>query len=597
MKNTIQNIQDRSGAAAGRPARGGGFTLIELLIAVGALALIAVAVAAIFEATGRTVRAGRQVSAFSAYANLIQTRMRDDIAAMSRDGFLVIRNEYADVNGDGVVDPTIPPNSVNPDAVPQWDADQRPRLRRTDELMFFAKGEFTSIREMLDPSFAARADAARIYYGHGRKSIAPPGGYSQTDPYYNPSVDDQNDDADSRLGYYNSGAPAPNPNRFASDWVLLRHVTLLRPPQTGGQYVPNPRPYGMAPGRLVDNDIQIGMQPAASNIFRSLSFRFPVGATPCFRDGFDAGYLHPAFSSGLVDIATTDLSEVRAIVLTADRYPNNINNSFFDPAANNAADGSNAGVDGLFRRAGSPGDAQMLDRMQSWMSDALPTWSNPPAAQSANSARIRFETAPPNFVGVVSDTALTQEERAGRRADQIMLSASNFLPRCTEFIVEWSFGDVYPSDPADPAYVAARAGETVWFGMQRTASGKRLADFYLAPYFPYDQPRSIPFTLVNGNSAGWAVNEQLIHGWGFNIAQQTGNPGEALTSYFGYVDPQFNPDLTNNGRLDDPGDSRVTTLPCPWPKLIRVTLSLADPNDPSTEQTFQFVFDVPARPQ
>jgi hypothetical protein len=133
--------------------------------------------------------------------------------------------------------------------------------------------------------------------------------------------------------------------------------------------------------------------------------------------------------------------------------------------------------------------------------------------------------------------------------------------------------------------------------MQRTASGKRLADFYLAQYFPYDQPQSVPFTLVNGNSAGWAVNEQLIHGWGFNVAQQTGNPGEPLTSYFGYIDPQFNPDLTNNGRLDDPGDSRVTTLPCPWPKLIRVTLSLADPNDPSTEQTFQFVFDVPARPQ
>ena len=36
-------------------------------------------------------------------------------------------------------------------------------------------------------------------------------------------------------------------------------------------------------------------------------------------------------------------------------------------------------------------------------------------------------------------------------------------------------------------------------------------------------------------------------------------------------------------------------MPVPWPKLIRVTVSLVDPaeTDDPREQTFQFVFEVP----
>jgi hypothetical protein len=39
------------------------------------------------------------------------------------------------------------------------------------------------------------------------------------------------------------------------------------------------------------------------------------------------------------------------------------------------------------------------------------------------------------------------------------------------------------------------------------------------------------------------------------------------------------------------GTPRV--IPVPWPALIRITMSLADPEDDTIERTYQFVFSVP----
>jgi hypothetical protein len=66
----------------------------------------------------------------------------------------------------------------------------------------------------------------------------------------------------------------------------------------------------------------------------------------------------------------------------------------------------------------------------------------------------------------------------------------------------------------------------------------------------------------------------------------------SLTTYFGYIDPIFNADADGNGQLD-PGESRVGLLRWPWPRLIRVTITLADPIDPTIETSFQFVFNTP----
>src|ERR1041384_342270 len=155
LTRTARSILGRAGLATERrrDARATGFTLIETLVAVGALAFVAVGIAVIFEAPGKPITTGKRVSAFNTYAAAIEHRLRADISAMTREGFLVIRNEYADRDGDGTI--------TGGDAVPLYAGDARQRLRRTDELMFFAKGEFVSARSPLVPGFV-RSEERRV---------------------------------------------------------------------------------------------------------------------------------------------------------------------------------------------------------------------------------------------------------------------------------------------------------------------------------------------------------------------------------------------------------------------------------------------------
>jgi type II secretory pathway pseudopilin PulG len=601
MNKRIHNLVLQSGYASAVA-----FTLLEVLVAVAALALLAVGVAAIFDTTGKTVQAGRRVSAFSSYAAIIEQQFRQDIASMTREGFLVIRNQYADTNANGVVfDPGGDfPASPADDRVAAYDGDPNAKLRRVDELLFFAKGRFRTSRELLDPRFTVESDAARIYYGHGRRRARPPGVPSSTSPYLRPQIDDTfQNEPNTWLGYRDS--VNVNPNRYASDWTLLRHVTLLVPPRT--TTTPTPAIPAFAIGandlRARDSDVQIALQPAASNIFRRLNVQFPLTLPQRIRSSEQ----HPAFASGLVDIATTDLAKIRSIVMTTSQFPVDIDDDFFNPDENSYPDESNnRGVDGIWRSYRDDPDIWL--RMHAWMDEAFPANTMANASQPLNQhTRIRYEPAPNNYVGVARDYNGLQE--AYLRADQLMLASSNFLPRCTEFIVEWSMGNTFPSNPNATGFVPGRAGEVIWFGMERLVDGRLVA----APYansFPNastvdpagafvwaQQSITVPFAQVNGSIASRPVpkDPSILHG-GYDALQHL----STINNYFGWQDPTFDPENpttgsgSRNGLLDQPNESASPTIDWPWPKMIRITLSLADPRDPSIEQTFQFVFDVPA---
>lgn len=110
-----------------------GFTLVEVLVAVGAVALVAVGMAAIFDSVGKTVTGGRRVSALTAYATILEQQMRRDFDAMTRDGFLVIRQQYTN---DGTRQLRVPAHAD----------DLAPRVRRIDEVVFFAQGDYSTAR-------------------------------------------------------------------------------------------------------------------------------------------------------------------------------------------------------------------------------------------------------------------------------------------------------------------------------------------------------------------------------------------------------------------------------------------------------------------
>ncbi len=579
------------GRTSERPRGGDGFTLVELLVAIGVVGLIAVGITQVFTLTSDTVRQGRRLSNLLQSAGLVERQLREDLGRLSRDGFLVIRHAYVDPDRNGRID--VPaPGAPGRDAVAATPADTAPRLRRADELMFFAKGEFTSAREPLHPSRVPTAGEARIYYGHGLRQIAA----NTPDTYYRPTLTDTNPPA-SAPGLGERITNGTNPNRYAADWSLLRHVTLLSRPGLDPAPSLNPAPttgvLANAPATdLRDSSRQIALQPAAMSIFRSLarhSAQTPNGAGLLRTEGGSgaSGVLGPLFSSGLVDIAATDLAEIRATVL-------------FGPETYLGG----TGVNGPIGYASNPGYDQLLSgdretaagkpdraRMQRWMIDALPADSDGRDSGAAYAAprrgeatRMRYEATPPDRFNRLERTDPSPEQL---RADQQMLTASVLAPRCTEFIVEWSFGDVERTLTAAQSPVA---GRLIWHGLRRLVDlngdgvWDRDADYGVLPY-PYvyanndgdptgpntgwpagTQERYFQQTYrrSDGTSAGWSVWPALIHPEPLQSARR-GDPsvqgggrdpdadGPVMYSLFGYVDPTFTPELP----LANPGSASV----------------------------------------
>lgn len=572
-----------STSRASRP--GLGFTLIELIVAIGAVALIAVGIATVFESVGRTVAGGRRVSNLNQYAALIERQMRADFESMTRDGVLLVRHAYA----------------LEGNPVSAYVDDTAPRRRRIDELLFFATGEFSSARSPVVPGVNARASEAMIHYGHGMRldpiedtvgrNIG--GGAVR---YDRPQV---NDGSPARLFPpervlgYSDASYTQSPNRYAADWTLLRRVTLLAQPNSTELNLP-PDGAGSIWSDLnlqryeaFDSEIQIGAQPAASSAFTTLAAFFPRDY-PFPRDYVRAAKggdrdRYPAISSGLVDIATTDLAEIRRTIMDAAEYPWNINGEldFFDPGPP---------VTGLFDDEfnHSGGAGSDLRFMHAWMDDLFPTNPHPLAPTDPLSGeRVRYETQVPDFVGTLS--TYTDEKTRNYRfiqnfrlADQRMLGSAVFVPHCTEFIVEYSFGQVVNNDTL-PYH-----GQLIWFGMERELTVDGNTYPVVLPY-PYDttdstnriRPYAVPYRRLDGSVGSRVLSRALLY--------QTPPPAEGeepdpLTAHFGYIDPTYSP--------ADP-DVDPPTVPWAWPKLIRITMTLADPTDPSIEQTFQFIFETP----
>lgn len=643
-RSSARSLRARAGAS-------GGFTLLEVIVAVGAVALIGLGLARIFGATSETLRAGRRVTRVNDAARVIERTMREDFSRMTRDGFLVIAHELT----SGPVQRSV--------------TDVNPRRRRIDQIMFFENGRFQTLRTPLYQGRVASGAQARIYYGHGLRQE--PGSPRRAIP----AVDDPNRDGRaSPSGATCDAAPwfgRPGVNRFASDWILARHVTVLTQPRT----TPPPRPNNLLfPTRdqWPDNDIQIDLSPAASSIFRNMARGTPdnLPAFNAIARPFDAGLGRPDFASGLIDIATTDLGEIRSIVLDAqgidqanaaiifdDLWPSN------DRTAAGRADAiADADYDGdgfedgfpipyAFKPDRTVDGSQACFAMKQWMLQALPAEPrvqtrafqppdapNPSPSDSPNfGGRIRVEPQPPDLLGTQSNNGQVYlQDEDYRRTDQVMLASSTFAVGCTEFIVEWSFGRTYLSDTdpdnlgdtPDPFLTGVndpRADQLIWHGLERFAetdfaAGLSNADRVAGPYYgkvdtnvpgfvPNDVPidiHTVTVPLTNGGSETWGVSPVVVHepvdnrGFPENFAPDRGEP---FYSIFGYVDPtypgpvsadeavDYNP--LNNRPRPDPRRFRPSTIPCAWPKLIRVTMTLADPADPGYEQTFQFIFEVP----
>lgn len=658
-----------------RDPRPAGFTLVELLVAIAVGVIITFAIAGLFATAGDTVQSARRVSEFNRLASLIERQMRADFERMTRDGVLVIKHEASNSGVRGGFD------QVEPAPLFRGQSASERRHRRIDEIVFFARGQFESARPPI-AGVTASGGVARIYYGHGMRY-----------DLESTALDDQQQLAlrvplRFDLGL-NEGVPLDDPelvlplgvepasgdesdlNTYAAEWTLLRHVTVLSEPTPVARQAPA-NFFGTtvnAANELAtvgDGEWQIGLQPAMPSVFRSLNYAYANGSiVPEPLDlrsdrsalsNFDIGrWFIP--ESGLIDVATTDLSAVRAYVSAmhndlnivsdpADPIPNWIAPQAIDTWEEIAEFPPKAYVPALlnldpitvFTPSQIGQELDYLNSMHAWMRQLLPTDSYGDGARSTGwddledlaGVRMRYEPAPPALLDIVntarSGLAFNSDfEFAEAYANQLMLSASNFAPRCSEFMVEYSFGQVDPE-----------TGDLIWYGGSDfiDADGDGAEDeIAIRPYpigragardFPWGDPESYlfvdpsngrrlavqdprggPTSLFNPDGRAPATDElpahlvppELISGVNFATDYTSGQP---VVSYFGTFDPTYNRVVAplpanptfQQRELFERQQGRLGKLDWPWPSLIRVTLSLADQNDPSFEQTYQFVFEI-----
>ncbi len=551
--------------------RSAGFSVIELIVTIGAIALISVGIAKIFQTVGETVSGGRRVSGFTQAAATLESQIRLDVQSITRDGFMVIHHQRT---ATGIL---LAPGTPGP------------RPRRTDELMFFARGEFTTTRPTVlpDPDVPPRvatATEARVYFGHGASYDAA----NEIPAYQFPAPFDGDTNNAPSLASTLGGERGPN--EFASDWNLLRHVTLLVDPISRPLMPDGPVGSGMVttlPRAYRDSEYQIAYQPAAGSISKAFNERgtndLAQGAMPevFYAGGTVQSDERPAFASGIIDIATTSLEEIRAIVMDVggtppsgpgtagtDGHPRAVvvgadGRPLSDPTLVTDPDDDTSEVllNGGFQPWTSA-DSGDLPFMHAWMRDAMPAFSSTLQGDLSEGLptgqRIRAEPLSPDLLETAYSSTSAE---APLFADQVALTGSILLPRCSEFIVEWSFGEVNA------------AGQIIWHGGDAP-------DFDFYDDANAAQQHATVYRRADGTLGAHVVPTELIHD---EESRDGANPNE-LYSFFGYSDPTYQPLAAGV----DP-----SSIPWAWPKLLRITATFADALDPSIEESTQFIVEVP----
>jgi len=588
-----------------------GFTVMEVILAVSAFMLLATVLLSILRIIDRTRVAGQTLSTRTSVSALLEQRLRQDFDRMSRDGFLLVRNQL----------------TAQPVSLSEGVANRR---RRIDEIMFFSSAPATTLRASLDARRTAQGPQAAIYIGHGL-----PRGTEAA------ALDDENTTAPT-FG-------TVGPSRFAKDWVLARlPLTLsaaLNPATTvtrGGLQPSN--------ARELDSPIQVALQPAAPSIFRSINLS--ARGNPRVLEGL-RGFDVPQIASGTVDVVSTDLSAITQQLLAETVR------SIYAQAM--------APVWPPLTAASVPTDplnpplVQAERDVMELMADALP-------ADSAAGRRMRVEReSPPIAINRPSDARVDQSQRD----DATMVTTTAMLPGVSEFIVEWSYGATYGTGgPAELAgqtiwHGLPRAGDPDGLGVtQFTGSypratygdaGTLVADARLAGAVNKRvlDDQAAGATSVQGLVAGGPalvtarsdrricilyprlgllpglheLSQQRVHG---DTAAALG----LVDSYFGPIDLRYRPlasrvvgsdlyptlsgvdrqndgrlrsrdadksllvrDVNGNGRYDPlDGDTLAVpdTLATPWPTQFRITVRYAGAGVPTgSEQTYVFTFKAP----
>lgn len=544
---------DASGSSRRSAAAPGGrraFTISELIVAVGVAVLLIVGIGRIFSTTRTTISTGEASASLTQSGRILERLLRNDFAGIIRHGqaHMVIRNERLGSGAD-VLSRVNRRRGVYVSFADE-EAGRDMGTVRLDQIVFYTSGEQSTYQYRALP-FAhpiARNDTApvaRVWWGHGLRDPNPSDnidgikGTAGLSGYVAKFADER-----SRFSVI-SGVDLAN--KYAAEWVLARQPALLLTRDAAGC---NDR----------STEFQLNFAPSPIEVFNEYDNYW-----------FDTRYFYPPpvpgtdvrrrFSPGYVDIIDMDLATVMESVIEYGRRTNRLTGvrEFYpDPLDSlySGLTGTLGGLDWMVDIAndvgGDPSPYVTDPSHKAQLNQISEQWARQQRYRMMYSTgRIRVETALPS----------TERSRQ-------MLTHATLLQGCSNFEVAWSVGEVnYPE------------GDLVWYDINNPAN-------------PYARHSGLSiqdiFEQTPDDAKAWYLAEVLPSSSGISDAFTT----------IPNVEPQNNDLYYAVFGAFVPRDNDASRGEAwPWPKLVRVRLTLHDAQGRiGGGREFEFIFNLPDSP-
>lgn len=574
-----------------------GFTVVELLIAVAVLVVVILATARIFATAGTVASVGEANSNLQQTVAAIERVIRNDVARMSPEGFLVIqcvavRNDINNTNAWPQA-AQFGGSSIAPLLDPTRPADAMIRL---DRVVFFTQG-FDQTARFVGSFYLGtqggnqQALASRIQIGHAVQmpSLRPNNLNQRPDPGFLdfggtfmplvPWAFDAPPTPNLETSYWNVGGNNSGPMVYgtqpeARKWILARQATLLAD-DGGSKY-------------LFNSDNSFGPNAAAALWRNSGAPAAAADNAPYW--GFaqtNALYPDPWIISGRVDIAGSNIDDVQRVVRLAgnglelpwigssDAQWLRIRNMTFGPPVSGNGGADLAGLQGWPR---SEKIAPSMHRLDEMLSATM-------LAGNCSSLEIDW----------------TWADGTGRHSTEGNFIMPALIPGTTSFValggvnIDPRAGTVWFGMPDGIMPAAQRRGVTSLAGPQGTGTpsssfdANGVAAWIGTNVFSVGSNQWQPFDNAVRVSA--PILPASIEGPGITRPLGDSMPVWVYTAVFGF-----------NGRhatrLDPDGRPIIRDDFTPWPKALRFTMRLHDPRlTIESGRTFQFVIDLPRQTQ
>jgi type II secretory pathway pseudopilin PulG len=563
-----------------RVARAAAFTLTELLIAVGVLVVVIVAAAQIFSSASRVTSVAEANADLLQTAAAIESQIRQDIANVPANSFLVI--QQVEVNPNGTAQ-TLDPPLGNVEI-------------RADQLAFFTRGfrattqfigtqESSGIPNPAEPNNAAlkiltswpqESAIARVYYGHA--ITAPnlptnfgPVTYQNSNAPVVPWIAGNVETENWLTGALGAGRV---PNARPSQWPLARMATLMAADGTTSYaYALNSASNGSGVAKN-----------ASMRLFTSRQTKLaPLDAAASPLATGD-----PLWTSGRVDICKWQMDDLFS--QTAYQYDaSNV------PVSNDPLTGG--GIPFIRTQQPWGGPSVRLRMLQT-----LGAWALPATRQNFQNGASQLYVSYPR----VEKSTLSIEK------SDFMLTAPVLAANCSSFKVEWTWAEGVGrnslSGTLQPGLVMKAGKSQPWFGLDDSSAPGSVAPVS-------NQPSFLTGVALENNPSAWGgIGLPLV------IDDPTNPAATVVCNAEGVINRTG--DATLNGKPiwrtpADQGAKRVyqavfglnqsdptalnplTTLRGPYtplPSALRITIRLHDPlGRIEGGREFQFIVDLPRK--